>query len=159
MLLFNATDVKGTPVIGRIRGTVAIYNENVRTIALRHDALVPDMWSLKDLARREMWAEDRLHFSALGHHTIAAMVLDTLGVEHGLEHLRLAPPAPRAWRAARASDAAWVRTHLAPWVVRRLRGVSSGDGVTAKRPVPEPLFGAPMPQGSDHTEPLDIVEP
>ncbi|HAY87147.1 MAG TPA: SGNH hydrolase, partial [Micrococcus luteus] len=33
VLLFNATDVKGTPVIGRIRGTVAIYNENVRTIA------------------------------------------------------------------------------------------------------------------------------
>ena len=159
VLLFNATDVKGTPVIGRIRGTVAIYNENVRTIALRHDALVPDMWSLKDLARREMWAEDRLHFSALGHHTIAAMVLDTLGVEHGLEHLRLSPPAPRTWRAARASDAAWVRTHLAPWVVRRLRGVSSGDGVTAKRPVPEPLFGAPMPQGSDHTESLNVVEP
>ena len=71
----------------------------------------------------------------------------------------MAMPAPRTWRAARASDAAWVRTHLAPWVVRRLRGVSSGDGVTAKRPVPEPLFGAPMPQGSDHTEPLDIVEP
>ena len=159
VLLFNATDVKGTPVIGRIRGTVAIYNENVRTIALRHDALVPDMWSLKDLARREMWAEDRLHFSALGHHTIAAMVLDTLGVEHGLEHLRLSPPAPRTWREARASDAAWVRTHLAPWVVRRIRGVSSGDGVTAKRPVPEPLFGAPMPQGSDHTESLNVVEP
>ena len=85
VLLFNATDVKGTPVIGRIRGTVAIYNENVRTIALRHDALVPDMWSLKDLARREMWAEDRLHFSPTGHHTIARAVLTHLGVEHELE--------------------------------------------------------------------------
>ena len=33
--------------------------------------------------------------------------------------------------------------HLAPWVVRRLRGVSSGDGRLAKRPqlevyLPEP---------------------
>ena len=157
VLLFNATDTKDTPVLGRIRGTVAIYNENVRTVALRHDALVADMWSLKELARREMWAEDRLHFSATGHHTIAAMVLDTLAVPHGLEPLRPEPAAPRTWRQARASDAAWARTHLAPWVVRRIRGVSSGDGVSAKRPVPAPLFGAEMPHGSDPTEPLDVV--
>ncbi|MDO5634766.1 MAG: SGNH/GDSL hydrolase family protein [Micrococcus sp.] len=149
ILLFNATDVKDTPVLGRIRGKVAIYNENVRTIAARHDALVPDMWSLKVLSRPEMWAEDRLHFSPTGHHTIASMVLDTLNVEHGLDPFTPAPLPERTWRQARAEDAVWARTHLMPWVLRRLRGVSSGDGITAKRPTPEPLFGADMPHGSD----------
>lgn len=149
VLLFNATDIKGTPVIGWLRGRVAIYNENVRTIASRHDALVPDMWSLKELARPQMWAEDRLHFSALGHHRIAAMVLETLGVSHGLERHEARPPVPRTWRQARAEDRAWARTHLMPWVVRRIRGVSSGDGIEPKRPVPAPLFGERMPQGSN----------
>ena len=33
---------------------------------------------------------------------------------------------------------AWVRTHAAPWVERRLRGTSSGDSVRAKRLTPTP---------------------
>lgn len=152
ILLFNATDVKETPVLGRIRGKVAIYNENVRTIAARHDALVPDMWSLKVLARPEMWAEDRLHFSPTGHHTIAAMVLETLNVQHDLEPFAPKPLPTRTWRTARAQDAVWARTHLVPWVIRRIKGVSSGDGVSAKRPDAAPLFGADMPHGSDYLE-------
>ncbi|XNZ00621.1 SGNH/GDSL hydrolase family protein [Micrococcus luteus] len=152
ILLFNATDVKETPVLGRIRGKVAIYNENIRTIAARHDCLVPDMWSLKVLSRPEMWAEDRLHFSPTGHHTIAAMVLETLNVEHDLEPFVPKPRPPRNWRHARAEDVVWARTHLVPWVIRRVKGVSSGDGITAKRPEAAPLFGADMPHGSDYKE-------
>lgn len=152
ILLFNVTDIRDTPVLGRIRGRVAIFNENIRTVAARHGALVPDMWSLKELARPEMWAEDRLHFSPAGHHTIAAMVLDTLELEHGLDPFVPRPAGERTWRQARVSDARWARTHLAPWVGRRLRGVSSGDGIEAKRPLPAPLFGADMPHGSDPTE-------
>lgn len=152
ILLFNATDVKETPVLGRIRGKVAIYNENVRTIAARHDALVPDMWSLKVLARPEMWAEDRLHFSPTGHHTIAAMVLETLNVQHDLEPFVPKPLPTRTWRTARAQDAVWARTHLVPWVIRRIKGVSSGDGISAKRPEAAPVFGADMPHGSDYLE-------
>lgn len=147
VLLFNATDIKDTPVLGRIRGKVAIYNENVRTIAARHDAVVPDMWSLKVLSRPEMWAEDRLHYSPTGHHTIAAMVLETLNVEHGLEPFVPKPLPERPWRTARAEDVVWARTHLVPWVLRRLRGVSSGDHVQPKRPDAAPLFGAEMPRG------------
>lgn len=152
VLLFNVPDIKETPVLARIRGRVAIYNENIRTVAARHHAVVADMWSLKDLARPEMWAPDRLHFSPVGHHTIAAMALDILGVEHELEPLSPKRAAPRTWREARVDDARWARTHLVPWVGRRLRGVSSGDGMQPKRPLPAPLFGADMPHGSDYTE-------
>jgi len=42
-------------------------------------------------------------------------------------------------REAAAANAAWARTHLAPWVQRRLRGTSSGDTVTAKRPDLQPV--------------------
>jgi len=147
IVLFNGPDVRETPVVGSIRGKIAIFNENVRTIAARHDAVVADMWSLRELTRPEMWDEDRLHFSAFGHHTIARMVLETMNVKHDLQASEPRPVPGRTWREARVDDAVWARHHLFPWVIRRLRGRSSGDGIYAKRPNFEPLFGGSMPPG------------
>lgn len=148
IVLFNGPDIRDTPMMGSIRGKVAIFNENVRTVAKRHDAVVADMWSLRELTAKEMWDEDRLHFSPLGHHTIASMVLETLNVPHELDPVQPHPAAERSWREARVDDAVWARHHLFPWVIRRLRRRSSGDGITAKRPDIEPLFGGSMPLGS-----------
>ena len=134
VVLFNGPDT-GSTVLGRIRSKVAIYNENLRTIAARHDAVIADMWSLRQLNDPQMWNVDRLHFSPLGHHTIAAMVLDSLNVDHTLEPLSPKPLPQRSWREARSGDLVWAKEYFVPWVVRRLRHRSSGDGVTAKRPL------------------------
>ncbi|UVJ41541.1 SGNH/GDSL hydrolase family protein [Arthrobacter sp. CJ23] len=140
VVLFNGPDVASS-VLGRIRGKVAIYNENLRTVASRHDAVVADMWSLRQLADTQMWDEDRLHFSPLGHHTVAAMVLESLNVAHTLEPLFPKPLPARSWREARTEDLVWAREYFVPWVIRRLRHRSSGDGITPKRPTPGPVFG------------------
>ncbi|MEB2529448.1 SGNH/GDSL hydrolase family protein, partial [Kocuria rosea] len=42
----------------------------------------------------------------------------------------------------------WAREYFVPWVLRRLRHRSSGDGVTAKRLEPAPIFGPGMPPGA-----------
>ncbi|MGL3806586.1 SGNH/GDSL hydrolase family protein [Paeniglutamicibacter sp. R2-26] len=139
ILLFTGPDIRDTPVLGGIRGKVAIYNENVRTIAARYDAVVADMWSLRELHQPHMWADDRLHFSPLGHQTIAAMALDALNVSHELEHASPGETEPKNWREARREDLIWARTHLAPWVLRRIRHQSSGDGITPKRPLAVPF--------------------
>lgn len=136
VVLFNGPDIGGTPVLGRIRGKVAIYNENLRAIAQRHDAIVADMWALRELTDPRMWAPDRLHFSPIGHQSIARMVLTALNVEHGLEPFAADPLPPATWRQARIDDIEWTREYLAPWILRRLRHRSSGDGVTPKRPTP-----------------------
>ncbi|WP_035748875.1 SGNH/GDSL hydrolase family protein [Arthrobacter sp. 35W] len=148
VLLFNGPDIRDTPVLGMIRGRVAIYNENIRTIAARHDAVVADMWSLRELTDAQMWADDRLHFSPLGHHTIATMALNALNVPHTLEPFSPSPMPPRPWRAARAEDLVWAREFLVPWVLRRVRHQSSGDGISAKRPTPGPVFESGMPPGA-----------
>jgi hypothetical protein len=44
-----------------------------------------------------------------------------------------------AWLAARRMDLRWGRDHAAPWVARRIRGISSGDNVDPKRPELLPL--------------------
>ncbi len=134
VLLFNGPDIGTTPVLRRSRGKVAIYNENLRAIAQRHDALVADMWALRELKDPRMWAPDRLHFSPIGHHTIAGMVLDSLGVQHDLEPYEPGELPNVSWRRARVEDIGWAREYLLPWVVRRIRHQSSGDGISPKRP-------------------------
>jgi lysophospholipase L1-like esterase len=134
VVMFNGPDIGMTPVLRRVRGKVAIYNENLRAVAARHDAIVADLWALRQLQDPQMWAPDRLHFSPLGHHTIAIAVLDALGVDHDLEPLHPEPLPARSWRAARVDDIGWAREYLVPWVVRRIRHQSSGDTVKPKRP-------------------------
>lgn len=148
VLLFNGPDIRDTPVLGRIRGKTAIYNENLRIIAARHDAVIADMWALRELMDPRMWASDRLHFSPVGHHTIAAMALDSLNVPHTLEPLQPKPLPARPWREARAEDLVWAREFFVPWVVRRIRRRSSGDGILPKRPTAGPVFGPGMPPGA-----------
>jgi lysophospholipase L1-like esterase len=134
VVMFNGPDIGMTPVLRRVRGKVAIYNENLRAIAQRHDAIVADMWALRELSDPRMWAPDRLHFSPVGHNTIARMVLGSLNVENDLDPFHPEPLPTKSWRQARVEDVGWAREHLVPWVLRRIRHQSSGDNVVPKRP-------------------------
>jgi lysophospholipase L1-like esterase len=140
IVLFTGVDVGFSPVFRGIRGKVAIYNENVRAIAARYDCVVADQWALTEIQDPRMWMPDRLHTNALGHHTIARMVLAALNVENDLQPLEPEPLPARTWRQARAEDLSWAREYLVPWVLRRIRHQSSGDLVTAKRPEASPYF-------------------
>jgi hypothetical protein len=71
---------------------------------------------------------------------MAIAVLDTLGVAHGLDPHDLAEAPALDRRAQRSADLAWARSHVAPWVQRRLRGTSSGDGLSPKYPT----YGVPL---------------
>lgn len=145
IVLFTGIDTGFTPVFRPFRGKVAIYNENVRTIAERHDCIVADQWALKTVQDSRFFDGDRLHFNTLGHHEVARMVLRALNVPNDLQAMQPDPVPVRTWRAARATDLTWARAHLVPWVLRRLRHQSSGDHIAAKRPDAQPFT---FPEGS-----------
>ena len=134
LVLFTGVDVGFSPVFRRIRGRVAVYNEHLRVLAAKHGALVADQWGLTAIQDRHFWCADRLHLNEYGHHEVARMLLTTLGVPSELEPRRPAPRRPATWRAARTEDLVWTREYLVPWMVRRIRRVSSGDHVPPKRP-------------------------
>lgn len=140
VVLFTGIDTGFTPVFRAFRGKVAIYNENVRSIADRYDCIVADQWSLKAVQDMRFFDDDRLHFNALGHHEVARMVLRSLNVPNDLQAMQPDALPYRRWREARAEDIGWAREHLVPWVLRRLRHQSSGDNVVAKRPEPLPVM-------------------
>lgn len=143
--------------IGRAGGTgrvaqaladrFAAFNRNVREVADRYDADVVDLERVDVLTDRRLWHDDRLHLNAAGHVRVAAAVLEVLGIDDpevlggtpGWWREPLPPRPPSTRRADLAADVAWAREHLLPWVGRRLRGVSSGDGREPKDLEPRPV--------------------
>lgn len=161
VVLFAGPDWGAIPVFGQIRGKVAILNENLHVVAARHDAVMVDLWCLRDLTRPGMWDPDRLHFSPLGHHTIALGVLQALAVPHSLEPMQPKALPPRNWKEARAKDLAWAREYLVPWAIRQVRHPAEAP-LVPKRPRPGPVFGhghLPVvhPEGLP-AEPLSLKE-
>lgn len=80
MVLFTGVDPVGSAVIRRTRGRVAVYNEQLRAIAVRRGAHVVDQWSMDVLRDWRMWGVDRLHMSPDGHRRVALATLESLGV-------------------------------------------------------------------------------
>ncbi|MEV5716527.1 SGNH/GDSL hydrolase family protein [Amycolatopsis mediterranei] len=146
LVLFTGVDGVEDALFRRMRGRVAIYNEFVRAIAARHDALLVDMWAMRQLRDRRLWAPDRLHLNAYGHTEVAIAVLAALGVDHPLAAAELGPREVLSPAARRSQNLKWAQEHALPWVRRRLRGESSGDTLTAKRPVLAPVGSAPVPR-------------
>ncbi|MFZ5870949.1 MAG: SGNH/GDSL hydrolase family protein [Actinomycetota bacterium] len=140
VLMATGVDPRNAPLIRRTRGRVAVYNAHIWSIAARHGAYVLDLWGLRALHDWRMWAPDRIHLSTEGHVRVAALAARTLHLGDDDAHLTPLDPLPARGRLdSLREDAAWVREHVAPWVRRRLRGESSGDRRTAKRPQPVAL--------------------
>ncbi len=152
LVLFTGPDWASTPLLGRNRGKVAIFNENVRAIAARHGALIADLWAMTQLKDPRMWNSDRLHLSPLGHHTVAAMVLDTLNVKHALRPMEPRELPESSWRQARTSDVIWARDHLIPWALRQLRHQASREELRAKRPEASPVLPMSSSPGRAHAQ-------
>ncbi|MHA7286933.1 SGNH/GDSL hydrolase family protein [Arthrobacter sp. MDT3-44] len=136
VVLFTGFDTSGSAVFGKTRGRTAVYNEWVREIADRREATIVDYWRLREFQDWRYWDVDRMHMSTAGHTLMAARVLEAMKASHAIDLPELdARPALRRMEQLRA-DAQWAREYVTPWVGRRLRGVSSGDALTAKYPVP-----------------------
>lgn len=134
VMLANGFDTRMTPLLKALRGRVGVYNANMWTIAGRRGALMLDLWGLQSIQDLRLWSDDRLHLTSEGHELVARRALAVLeGRTAEDDELPPARP-PRPLRQAVTEEAHWVREHLAPWVGRRLRGRSSGDGRSPKLP-------------------------
>jgi lysophospholipase L1-like esterase len=143
VLLATPSDPRDAPLIKASRGRAATYTAHIWSIARRHDASVIDLWGMAALRDWRMWAPDRIHLTSEGHRRVALNAYTALGFttpDAGWDiPLPAALPISRA-DTARA-NAQWAREYVGPWVQRRLRGQSSGDALSAKRPEVTPLKG------------------
>ena len=121
-------------VMGSVSRRIAASNAATRAIAEHYDCRVVDFWGCAVFDDDRYWDEDRLHLSPAGHELAARAALATLGLRDGAWRTPLPAPPPAAPLRRARGHAAWVGRHFGPWLGRRLRGQSSGDGIVAKRP-------------------------
>jgi lysophospholipase L1-like esterase len=138
------------PLIALLRGKVATYNMHLRAIADARGCDLIDLWGIRSLTLPEAWSPDRLHLNSESHRLIAQRAAEILGVAPAPESDGSVPPLAwssavvaknrgrGAWMAARLEDYQWAAESFIPWIGRRLRGTSSGDGRGAKRPTLSP---------------------
>nr|BFE61846.1 SGNH/GDSL hydrolase family protein [Dactylosporangium thailandense] len=136
MLLLSGADPSEHLPFGKVihrKGT--ILSAAVRELTERYDALFVNVFGDEEIRRAPYWSADRLHLNAAGHRRVASLVLTALG--HATTAHRIDPgPAPSKGLLA---EARYYREHVLPWVTRRLRGRSSGDGRAAKYPTWTPI--------------------
>ena len=121
-------------VMGRVADRIDALGRATRAIAAEYGCYLGDFWRVAVLDDTRLWDADRLHLNSRGHEVAAAAALEALGLGDDRWRTPMASAPPGRLHRRAASHAHWAAVHLGPWVVRRARGVSSGDGIEPKRP-------------------------
>jgi hypothetical protein len=105
-------------------------------VAKEVGAIIADANEEPAFSDKRFLAFDRLHLNTVGHERVADAVLELLGLAFNAgwrEPLPPAKPEPKLFKAV--ISVLWFITFALPWMWRRARGKSSGDGRSCKYPI------------------------
>jgi lysophospholipase L1-like esterase len=105
-------------------------SQMIERVAVQLGVQVIDVHGVESFSDLRYWAEDMVHFSGHGHIKIANQTAEILGLsqrmtEAALHEMEAPPRGPVA-------TARWVVVYVIPFIERRLRGTSSGHGMSSK---------------------------
>lgn len=137
VITFTLPDLRPVMPFARIMGGRAeVLNGAIRAACATTGAILCDLARYPVASDPRLWSDDRLHANSLGHARIAdalAYHLDIPG--HDASWRDPLPDRPRTtFGDIVRAEVAWGRNHLLPWIWRHMRGRSSGDGRSPKRP-------------------------
>jgi len=115
------------------------FNRNVRSVAKEFGAILAEAQQAPWLADRRFLAVDRLHLNAEGHWRMSQAVLEILNYPSDAAWRIPLPAAKKKSRLRKTvENVYWIFIFVLPWIWRRLRGRSSGDGRSPKYPTLRP---------------------
>lgn len=144
VVLFTLPDIARLPGLSWLRPRVRWLNDLITDTAARYDATLVDVREDPYCDDDRLYGPDRLHLGPIGHHRVAAHMLNTLGAPADADWLaELGPPArDPLWRKA-SRHWTWARHHVYPAVYSAVRnkvvGRQPGDGFLPKRPELTPV--------------------
>jgi lysophospholipase L1-like esterase len=131
LVLLSGADPSARLPFGRsMHRKAAELTDGLAEVAARHRVRMVNAFGDPELRRAAYWSADRLHLGPAGHRRVAGLVLAALGHEVAADAVDPGPDARRTLPA----EVRYYREHVLPWVARRLRGRSSGDGRRGKLP-------------------------
>ncbi|PJJ71887.1 lysophospholipase L1-like esterase [Diaminobutyricimonas aerilata] len=133
VLLANCFDPQFALFLRPLRGRAAVFNAHMWSIARTQQTYTLDLWGIREFRDRAMWSQDRVHLTSAGHRVLARRAASSLGVPYFEVP---GEPTAAAEPVRTLTTMGWLTTHALPWVGRRLRRVSTGDGIAAKLPMP-----------------------
>jgi len=112
----------------------AAFADRLREVAEEHGVMLLDVRAMPELADPAMWAEDRVHLNSAGHRALAYEAARVLGVRDAIELGALEQSVHDDEEAADRDlrNSEWLIRHAAPWLMRRVRGRTAGDGRSPK---------------------------
>jgi len=141
VVTFSLPDVSPRmPIRGALTARTKALDEAVCEVSLRTGARLVDLTVYPVSEDPRIWSRDRLHLNPDGHARTADALASHLGIA-GIDdwwHQPL-PPMSTSRLAQVAEDAYWIRTHVGPWLVRKLLRRSLGDGCRPKLPALTPV--------------------
>lgn len=145
VLTFTLPDLSAIMPLGRLlRTRLEAMNRAIRLASASSGAIVCDFARHPVASDPRLWSDDRLHANSAGHERIAAALafhLELPGTDRSWAEPLPGHP-PRGLAHFVRSEISWTRRYFLPWLWRHLRGRSSGDGITPKRPQLEPVVRA-----------------
>jgi lysophospholipase L1-like esterase len=140
LLLVGANPAaRSTSMIGRMSNRLDALNQTTADVARDQDCLVVNVSDVDIFYHMQLWSEDRLHLSTLGHERVSGAFIESLGLGDSSWREPLPAMDSLSTRERVLADSMWAGKFLVPWLGRRLTGRSSGDGRVAKRPDLAPL--------------------
>jgi len=133
VLLFAfGNPARTSKVMGLLSDRFAGLRSATVAIAAAYDCYLVDFWDREVFDDPRIWDEDRLHLNPRGHELVSQAAMQALGWGGG--HWLVTPgDIPQSSFPHRViGHLTWTKNHGWPWVRRRFRGASSGDGISAK---------------------------
>lgn len=133
VMLVGFGDPSGSSgLMSLIADRFAGLNSATVAIAEAYDCYLLNFWGMETFTRRALWDEDRLHLNPLGHALTAQLALESLGWGGSNRVTEIPEARPIGTVSKITGHIRWVKNHGAPWVGRRIRKASSGDGIEPK---------------------------
>lgn len=135
ILLFTVLEKNGSG--GRASAVweerMSSFNSIVREVANKFNLVIMDSSMDPQSSNPNLLAFDRLHLNSTGHYRVAQAVLERIGApfDSGWSELAIASK-KKPWIIRKAFILLWFITFALPWIWRRMRGRSSGDGRSGK---------------------------
>lgn len=126
-------------VFRRLARLAATITEMIERVARELDVPIHDVHRIESLSEIRYWAEDMVHFSGPGHIKVANKAADILQLRYRLSEFDDC----EIWipRRGLIGTSRWIVLHVIPFMVRRMRGVTAGDGLEPKLPELNPFRG------------------
>ena len=112
-------------------------SQMIREVATELEIPVLDVHGIESFRDLIYWAEDMVHFSGHGHIKVANQAAELLNLTYRYREL----DESHLGNVSRSllETVQWVKRDVIPFAIRKLRGVTSGDGMLPKHQRLEPL--------------------